>query len=312
MGGIIEVRSAPGEGSTFTFTARFGHSDASRPTDPDAFNALKGLRTLVLDDDRVTRRALTGYLSSWGLATAEAEDAETAFDMLAEGVAAGRPYDVVLVDYIMPGKDGMVVGAEIRAEPRYGTPATIMVTAFDAHNRRDAARELGFAAYLSKPVEPSALYDALIRIASAGTPAAAAVESETAAVAAKVGATRVLLAEDQRINRRVALLQLKELGYDADAVTNGAEAIDAVARNAYDIVLMDLQMPEVDGLTAARAIRAAEVQTGRHVPIIALTANALERDRRACIDAGMDDYLAKPLEISDLRRMLERWLPVSA
>ncbi len=113
------------------------------------------------------------------------------------------------------------------------------------------------------------------------------------------------------MNRRVALLQLKELGYEAEAVVNGAEAIAAFARTRYDLILMDMQMPEVDGLAAARAIRASEIDTGTHTTIIALTANALERDRRACIDAGMDDYLAKPLEIEALRNVLERWLPLA-
>ena len=121
-----------------------------------------------------------------------------------------------------------------------------------------------------------------------------------------------MLAEDQAVNRRVAMLQLqRELGFEADAVTNGAEAVAAVARGRYDVILMDMQMPEVDGLSAARTIRASEIDTGTHTTIIALTANALERDRRACIDAGMDDYLAKPLEIAALRATLERWLPVS-
>jgi two-component system, sensor histidine kinase and response regulator len=123
---------------------------------------------------------------------------------------------------------------------------------------------------------------------------------------------RILLAEDQAVNRRVALLQLEELGYEADSVTNGAEAVAASARTRYDLILMDMQMPEVDGLAAARTIRATEVDTGLHVTIIALTANALERDRRACLDAGMDDYLSKPLEIEALRAALQRWLPLVA
>ena len=167
MGGSIDARSAPGEGSTFTLCARFGHSDAALPVDPSAFTDLRGLRALVIDDDRVSRRGIAGYLSSWGLATAEAEDAETGLALLAEGVAAHRPYDIVVIDYIMPRKDGMVLGAQIHSDPGYGKPATIMVTAFDAQSRRDAARELGFTAYLSKPIEPSALYDVLIRIANA-------------------------------------------------------------------------------------------------------------------------------------------------
>jgi CheY-like chemotaxis protein len=120
------------------------------------------------------------------------------------------------------------------------------------------------------------------------------------------------LAEDQAVNRRVALLQLKELGYEADAVLNGAQAVAAAARSHYDLILMDVQMPEVDGLAASRTIRASEIDTGVHTTIIALTANALDRDRRACLDAGMDDYLSKPLELDALRAALDRWLPIVA
>jgi PAS domain S-box-containing protein len=309
MSGEIDVRANPDGGSTFTFTAQFGHTDAVGPVaDPTVFAALKGLRALIVDDDAVARRALTGYLTSWGLATIDTDNPDRALTMLTEAVAAGRPFDVVLLDYVMPQKDGFALGSEIAADPGFGSPALILVTAFDARNRAQRALEAGFSAYLLKPVEPSALYNALAGIAA---DAGIAVEPAQERPAARNGAVRILLAEDQAVNRRVALLQLKELGFDAEAVTNGAEALAAFARSRYDLILMDMQMPEVDGLTAARAIRAAEIDTGTHTTIIALTANALERDRRACIDAGMDDYLAKPLEIEALRDVLERWLRVA-
>jgi CheY-like chemotaxis protein len=266
------------------------------------------MRALIVDDNAVARRSLTGYLSAWGLATIDTDSPDRALVLLTEAVAAGRPFDVVLLDYVMPQKDGFALGSEISANPAYGAPALLLVTAFDARGREQTARNAGFSAYLLKPVEPSALYNALGTIA-AGSAAATVTQS---AVARRAGnSMRILLAEDQAVNRRVALLQLKELGFDADAVANGAEAVAAVARTRYDLVLMDMQMPEVDGLAAARTIRTAEIDTGTHLTIIALTANALERDRRACLDAGMDDYLAKPLEIDALRDVLERWLPVS-
>jgi PAS domain S-box-containing protein len=309
MGGEIGVRANPAGGSIFTFNARFGHAEpieaANGPVVPGALN---GLRALIVDDNPAARRSLTGYLSSWGLATIDTDSPDRALAMLTEAVAAGRPFDVVLLDYVMPQKDGFALGSEIAANPAFGKPALILVTAFDARSRSQTARDAGFCAYLLKPVEPSALYNALSGIAAG---AGAAVEPKTAAARPERYAARILLAEDQAVNRRVALLQLKELGFDADAVVNGAEAVAAVARTRYDLVLMDMQMPEVDGLAAARTIRAAEMDTGTHLTIIALTANALERDRRACIDAGMDDYLAKPLEIDALRDVLERWLPLA-
>jgi len=310
MNGKIGVRANPTGGSIFTFRVQFGHADAVEPVpDPGVFAALKGLRALIVDDNAVARRALTGYLTSWGLATVDTGDPDRALAMLAEGVAAGRPFDVVLLDYVMPQKDGFALGGEIAADPAFGCPALILVTAFDARDRAQRAVEAGFSAYLLKPVEPSALYNALAGIAAR---AGFAVESVGAQPAPNHRSVRILLAEDQAVNRRVALLQLKALGFEADAVVNGAEAVAAFAHIHYDLILMDLQMPEIDGLAAARTIRTAEIDTGTHTTIIALTANALERDRRACIDAGMDDYLAKPLEIEELRGVLERWLPLAA
>ena len=309
MDGAIDVRPNPRGGSIFTFTARFSHVEVVEPPhDPAVFAALKGLRALIVDDNAVARRALTGYLQSWGLATADTDNPDRALTMLTEGVAAKRPFDIVLLDYVMPHKDGLALGSEIAADPNYGRPALILVTAFDARNRSQRAVEAGFSAYLLKPVEPSALYNALAGIAAGAV--VVSERSETRPVAGN-GAVRILLAEDQAVNRRVALLQLKELGFQADAVVNGAEAVAAFSRTRYDLILMDMQMPEVDGLAAARTIRTAEIDTGTHATIIALTANALERDRRACIDAGMDDYLAKPLEIEALRDVLERWLPLT-
>jgi PAS domain S-box-containing protein len=309
MGGESGVRATAPGGSVFTFSAAFSHAEPIAPTnDPVLSSSLKGLRALIVDDNAVARRALTGYLSSWGLATIDTDSPDRALAMLTEAVAAGRPFDVVLLDYVMPQKDGFMLGSEITADPAFGKPALILVTAFDARGRSDAAHDAGFSAYLLKPVEPSALYNALSKIAAGS---AATLEPRRTRPRTETYTARILLAEDQAVNRRVALLQLKELGFEADAVVNGAEAIAAVARTHYDLVLMDMQMPEIDGLAAARTIRAAEIDSGTHLTIIALTANALERDRRACIDAGMDDYLAKPLEIEALRDVLERWLPVA-
>ena len=310
MGGEIDVLPNPGGGSTFTFTVLFGHVEATeRQAVPAIFAALKGLRALIVDDDVTARRVLTSYLSTWGLVTTDTGESAEALTLLADAAGDGRPFDVVLLDFVMPQKDGLVLGNEIADNPAFGHPALILVTAFDARGRAQVARDAGFSAYLLKPIEPSALYNALEGIA-AGSIALPPHATEQPRAAS--GTRRILLAEDQAVNRRVALLQLTELGYEADAVTNGAEAVVAAARNRYELILMDMQMPLVDGLAATRTIRASEIDSGTHSTIIALTANALERDRRACIEAGMDDYLAKPLEIEALRAALERWLPVVA
>jgi PAS domain S-box-containing protein len=309
MDGSIDVQPNPGGGSLFSFTARFGHSQRRKPLlIPSSFPLLPAMRALIVDDNAIARRAINGYLSSWGLATLEASGPEEALTLLVQAATENQAFDVVLIDYVMPQKDGLVLGREIAERAEFGHPALILVTAFDARGRQEASQDAGFCSYMLKPIEPAMLYNAL-----AGVVAGARVLRPAAVRLPRplTAAYRILLAEDQPVNRRVALLQLKELGYAADAVANGMQAVAAVNDNAYDLILMDMQMPEVDGLEAARLIRAMEIDTGHHVTIVALTANALERDRRACLEAGMDDYLSKPLELEPLRAMLVRWLPAA-
>jgi two-component system, sensor histidine kinase and response regulator len=317
MEGTIEAHNNAEGGSTFSFNAGFGHVENAASAQPAEQATISHMRVLIVDDESVARRTLTGYISRWGLSSAEAETPDAALELLREAKAAGRPYDAVLVDYVMPQRDGLSLGGEILAAPdEYGAPALILITAFDAFGRKQLSREAGFRGFLTKPLDPSALFNLLGGIATDRTAPQPDVPAEVAAVEpltvsdARIG-PRLLLAEDNRINRRVATLLLKELGLEADIAVNGAEALTAAAEKPYDLILMDMQMPEVDGLTAARRIRAAEMETGAHVTIIALTANALERDRRACIEAGMDDYLSKPLELEALRSVLTRWLPAT-
>jgi PAS domain S-box-containing protein len=307
MHGTITVAENPAGGSIFSFDVGLGHIDANAvaPAEP-TIAPLKGRRVLIVDDNAIARLALTGYLTSWGLKATDTDDPAHALALLREAAAEQRPFDLVILDYVMPQRDGLSLGGEIAADPACGNPTLFLVTAFDGDGRRKAAEAVGFAQYLLKPVEPSTLYNALAMLASSdGSPDEPAAGDAPARDPSRVA---ILLAEDQAVNRRVALLQLRELGYEADAVKDGAEAVAAAASTAYDLILMDMQMPVVDGLAAARSIRQAEAENGQHAIIIALTANALERDRRACIAAGMDDYLAKPLEIDALRNALERWL----
>jgi hypothetical protein len=299
MGGRIWLGEHEGPGSTFCFTSRFERTtEEVAPVIP----AAGGLRVLVLDDDESTRRTLEATLASWGMKGASAGDIDAARTELRDAARSGAPFEVVLIDYVLPRSDGLAFAAELGEQSEYGEPARILMTAFDALGRKEAALAAGCAAYLSKPVDPSDLYDALNAIERGRkTRGAGSVDVPRRA--------RILLAEDSALIRRVARFQLQDLQYGVDIVENGQQAVVAVAAGDYELVLMDMRMPEMDGLAATRAIRAAERETGRHVVVVALTANALEGDREACIEAGMDDFLTKPLQLEALRTVLERWLP---
>ncbi|GAC1592894.1 MAG: hypothetical protein NVS3B28_22220 [Candidatus Velthaea sp.] len=307
MGGRIGVVSDPGAGAEFWFTARFLR--AAEAIVPRAIGRLEG-RVLLVEDDIVASTVCERYLRSWGLDVTPVANADEALTKLRAARREGERYSLALIDYILPRGDGIALARRIRGEFCDAIPKLIMVTAFDSDVRKEEALNAGFADYLLKPVGPSHLYDAIERVLDrpkATEPA----KPGAVPVLARAGPARILLAEDQAINRRVAALQLEQLGQMVTTLDNGRQAIDAVAGGSFDLVLMDCQMPEVDGFAATRAIREAERSSGRHITIVALTANVLERDRRACIAAGMDDYLTKPLEIEQLRAMLDRWLPAA-
>jgi PAS domain S-box-containing protein len=302
MDGRIWVGDHEGPGTTFCFTARFERTAAeAAPIDL----APGALRVLVLDDDGTSRRKLEAALASWGMCAASSVDIDAARTQLREATSSGSPFDVVLIDYDLPRRDGLVFSNELGVQPEYGQPARILLTAFDVLGRKATALAGGCVAYLTKPIDPSDLFDALTEIELArktlGT-----TSNDVARPA------RILLAEDSALIRRVARFQLEELRYAVDVVENGAQAVSAVATGDYELVLMDLRMPEMGGLAATRAIRTAERTSGRHVVVVALTANVLEADREACVDAGMDDFLPKPMALDALRAVLERWLPVPA
>ncbi|HYZ15107.1 MAG TPA: response regulator [Candidatus Acidoferrum sp.] len=309
MGGKIEVESRPGEGSTFRFTATFRQADGVLAGDEDGL-PLDRLRILIVEDDSVARNTIERYAASWGMQSEIAQTVAEALAKLFDAAVEGAPFDIVLADYVLPKVNAFALARAIGESDAYGKPSLVLMTAFDANGRKDEAYRRGFCAYITKPFSPSALHDALVE----GARRRRGVEtkpSEAVRTAQSHDEIRLLLAEDQEVNRRVTVLQLAELNFRrVETVRNGAEAVRAVATGEFDLVLMDVHMPEMDGFAAAQAIREAERETGKHVIIIALTANALAGDRRACLDAGMDDYLSKPLRVQALRSMLERWLPV--
>jgi PAS domain S-box-containing protein len=297
MDGRIWLGEHEGPGSTFCFTARFERtSEIVAPV----HLAAGALRVLVLDDDKATRRAFAATVASWGMHQATAADIDSAHAQLREAALNGTPFDVVLIDYVLPRGDGLTFASELAERPEYGNPARILMTAFDAAGRKRAALDSGCADFLLKPVDPSDLFDSLGKLALAR-------KTRTTAGAGAARA-RILMAEDSALIQRVARFQVEELNFVVDIVENGAQAVEAVASGNYELVLMDMRMPEMNGLDATRAIREAERMSGQHIVIVALTANVLEGDREACALAGMDDFLAKPLKLDELRVVLDRWL----
>ena len=314
MGGSIRVDSVPGQGSTFTFTLKCGVPVAAQAQAPapgaSAPAALDGHTVLVVEDNASYSGALVRMLAGWGMVPAAASDGESALAMLRQANSLGRPYALLLLDVMLPGMDGYAVARQVKLEPHLAGNVVVLT---GAGQRGDGARwlELGAAAYLSKPVQATELFEALVALIS--RPAGEAVASLVTRHSlreARQGAS-ILVAEDNETNQVVARRVLKKLGYRVQLVNNGQEALDAIARETYDLVLMDMQMPKMGGLEAAAAIRTREASGQRRVPIVALTAGAMQADRDSCLAAGMDDFLAKPYSAAEIDAVIKRWLPDS-
>jgi signal transduction histidine kinase/DNA-binding response OmpR family regulator len=304
MKGQITVESEPAFGSTFSFTVPFirSRSAASRPPLTD----LRGSRILVVEDDANAQEIFHRTLESWGVHSDAAAEGDEALARLQMAASRGEPYDAVLVDYGLGETDGISVGRSIREQSQLKGMPMLMVTAHDDSARARIARAAGFVAYLVKPIAQSTLYDALSDAVHTRIRAA---ESAPSISASTPRTERVLVVEDNQVNARLAVRQLQRLGFSAETVANGREAVDAQAGEPYDLIFMDVQMPVMDGYEASAEIRRHEIRSRRHVPIVAMTANALNEDRDACLAAGMDDYVSKPVSLANLRIVLDRWLP---
>jgi len=306
MNGDIGVRSAVGTGSTFWFTLPVMIADhlGQRPRRND----LGGTRVLIVDDNATNRVMLGRTLESWGVDRQDVPDAASALRALRNAAESGRSFDAALVDFHMPGVDGITLAAQIMADPLIAPVALVLLTSSAQRGEASEAEAAGMAGYLSKPVHSGQLYACLATVlASDGVlPRASIVTRHRLAEAAIRGGT-VLLAEDNPVNQRVASGMLQALGYVVEVVSDGREAVAAAASRRFDAILMDCQMPEMDGYEATRLIRAAEGTT-RHTPIVAVSASAMRQDRERCLDAGMDDHLAKPLRRDQLAVLLEQFV----
>lgn len=315
MGGEIGVESEPNQGSRFWFKVPFRKSPCqSVPLYP---STLRGRRFLVVDDNATNRKVLRYQTAHWGVQVDEVASARDALSLLKLAQAQGWSYDLALIDMQMPEIDGITLGQKIKADPVLSQITLIMLTSTGGRGESHRAIDIGFSAYLIKPVKPSRLLDTIMTTLEASAmPVSANLEELPAALSAAavvpqspVSHLRLLVAEDNFVNQKVALKQLKTLGYEADVAANGAEVLDLLDKIPYDLILMDCQMPVLDGYAATQEIH-QRFDNGilKHRPIvIAMTANAMKEDRDKCIAAGMDDYLSKPVRREALQAILAHW-----
>ncbi|MDH5785926.1 MAG: response regulator [Chromatiales bacterium] len=305
MGGEIGVDSKPDDGSTFWFTCCFGEvTEKSQLT--IGSEELKRLRTLVVDDNPVNQRILSKHLSDWQMSYDVASDGIEALEWLRKGQHMGSPYDLVLLDMMMPGMDGKEVAEVVKSSTDYGAPKIILLTSASISCTEESLKAKLFYACISKPVRHTVLFDNIRHLFGKVEVNKPKLEDEGRGVVLRTDA-RILLAEDNSVNQKVALGMLKKFGFNAEIVNDGVEALQAVQTKSYDLIFMDMQMPNMDGYEATRRIRDLGGHYSR-LPIIAMTANAMEGDREKCLAYGMDDYISKPIKRGTLQQVLDLWL----
>jgi PAS domain S-box-containing protein len=306
MGGHIWVESEPGEGATFHFTCLLDRAEEGDREAVELGTEVRGLRVLVVDDSELNRTILARYLESWGMHAAQVADGASCVAEVRRAREAGEPYRLILLDCLMPGLDGVAVAEQLLDATPEPT-VVVMLTSVDEREVRRRCRRAGVAEFLVKPVSPSSLFDAILRaLEHADSARPKRITAQIARPAPISPDTRVLVVEDNPINMALVLRLLERVGVRADTAENGAVALATLAERDYHLVLMDVQMPEMDGLEATRRLRALESGTGRHVPIVALTAHSMKGDRERFVAAGMDDYLSKPLDAEQLYEVVRR------
>jgi signal transduction histidine kinase/CheY-like chemotaxis protein len=304
MGGRIWVESEVGCGSRFHFVicTRLCEGEPAEPPPPEPAS-LHGLRVLVVDDNATNRRILDEVLRSWQMRPSTARSASEAVQLLIEARHQGEPFGLVLTDAHMPGVDGFMLTEQIKRDPEMASTVVMMLTSGDRPEDMQRCTDLGIATYLLKPIKQSELLETIqqaLRITLSPPKASPAAEPPK-----PLKNLSLLLAEDSLVNQRLAVALLEEQGHKVKVAGNGRDAVAALETEKFDLVLMDVQMPEMDGFEATAAIRARERQTGAHLPIIAMTAHALKGDRERCLAAGMDGYISKPIHVAELFRAID-------
>ncbi len=307
MEGRIWVESKVGKGSTFNFTVRFGlQKDKPEELIPAILEDLKNLRVLLVDDNATNRRILKEIFSSWYVELEAVESGIKALAAIEQARKTGKPFFLFLIDSHMPKMDGFTLAEKIKINPNLAGASIVMLTS--AGVRGDAARcqKLGISAYLTKPIKQSELLDAIMLVLGTSPKRRKQVPLITRHIVKESRQRfRILLAEDNIINQKVAVYILEKKGHKVSVANNGQEVLRALRKDRFDLILMDVQMPKIDGFKATASIREKEMKTGFHIPIIAMTAHALKGDRERCLEAGMDDYIAKPLKAEELMKKID-------
>lgn len=312
MGGSIHVVSLPGSGSTFVFRVPLKISEPASARDSQAYSGpLRNRRILIVDDNESNRLILRQQVECWGTSAMCADSGPAALEMLRQAFVQGTPFDIAILDMMMPGMDGLELVRRIRQEPDVSDVKLIVLTGW--YGDISGIEKTGISAFLTKPIRMSQLYNALVETLCDRIPEPMPLSGESTRPGKIVqfDGGDVLLVEDNLINQAVAEKMLISLGLNVDTVSTGKEAVEAFPAKSYRLILMDCQLPEMDGFEATRKIREWERSNppdGRHIPIIAVTAHAMTPDREICLSAGMDDYLSKPFDRGQLCRMLARWL----
>jgi CheY-like chemotaxis protein len=313
MGGRIGVDSVKGSGSTFWFTVLLKKSTAAEKhhQSRELPVEIRNKRVLAVDGNRINRKILDAYLSSWQCRVELASSASEALKILVRAAENNDPFDLAIIDNIIPYSDGEALGKAIKQHPLLQGMRLMLLTSHGMRGDAARAREAGFDAYLTKPIRELQVLDAVVSVL--GRKREVAADTSVPPIITRhtikerqQDKPRILLAEDNVVNQKVAMLHLRKLGYTAEVVNNGREALEAVEKTRYDLVLMDIQMPEMDGYQATQAIRRLKGRQS-HIPIVAMTANAMKGDREKCLEAGMDDYMSKPIKVDKLKEKLSAW-----
>ena len=306
MGGRIWVESEVGRGSTFHFTARFTLQTDAAARITTELAELQDLPVLVVDDNATNRRILEQMLTRWRMRPTTADGGPAALTEIERALAAGDRFPLILTDSNMPGMDGFALVDEIKRIPGYSAAVVVMLTSDNRRGDSERCRQVGIAECLTKPIRQSNLLDAILMALGKQAPSPSqSDEGVSGPMEKSQRSLRILLAEDNVVNQKVVVSMLEKRGHEVAVAENGRKAVAALEAERFDLVLMDVQMPEMDGFEATAAIRNAERSTGAHTKIIAITASAMRGDRERCLEAGMDEYIAKPVKSEELFRVVE-------